>query len=720
MANDSSIGINDPDGNTETSFDNSTISAFRTTFNADQAKNVFGLYSSGTAPSFHKGDFLVGGTPSLNTFELWKSTLTSLQLDELENGTLVAPANVSSPGDGEFARQWWYDQQSAEDQALIDSGELEYPEHLAAATFTDTFALSDNTKINLLSNGLGEFSGGVSVKGGTAADVVDGLIKEGTLTAATTIVSGGTPIIRFSDNIGKTARLYSAIPYNNENSVFTGLNIDLTPNPNDDFTNEDTDRVTEGIRVSPAFDDAGSVYGILSGIKSSSNNLTISAASNFSAVYGFSTGATGADQVSDDFPGTYAAYQGTVSAGGNRYAVFMDGSAPSLFAGGVGVTGGTVTTVPTGVISDASGIRLIHNGAGVIAGNNGSMTTAVSLAGTTAGGNNVKDGVKASSVFVGTSATASGISSDCDISDFQCSEYRFYNAGTSQGDPNPAKTFGVSSCYYAPASTAVGRNNAYGIYIDYAKDSNKVYGVYSASDAPNYFEGTCIFRPASKSNFDSVLSASTGLFGTSNSSSNAALELRGVNNSAQRRVVTFSTSTGTGSGQSPTTAGSITIQANGGGTNFNETSDYRLKSNIQTLPTVVELVKQLNPVSFDINGTNRRGFIAHELQAVEPVAVTGEKDEEEAIGTLTGYDGTVIETGVPEPPAEELEYTEEVESDGVTTTVTRTRSWAPTGTRPVYQGVDQSKLIPLLTKALQEVIAKNEDLEARLAALEGA
>ena len=80
------------------------------------------------------------GNTTRNTFELWKSTLTEEQLEQLEAGTLVAPANVSTPGDGIFARQWWYNQQSAEDQALIDAGELEYPEYLAAATFTDTFA----------------------------------------------------------------------------------------------------------------------------------------------------------------------------------------------------------------------------------------------------------------------------------------------------------------------------------------------------------------------------------------------------------------------------------------------------------------------------------------------------------------------------------------------------------------------------------------------------
>ena len=64
------------------------------------------------------------------------------------------------PGDGEFARQWYYDQQDAETQALLDSGELEYPEHLAAATFTDTFALGDNTNISLNSDGSASFAQG--------------------------------------------------------------------------------------------------------------------------------------------------------------------------------------------------------------------------------------------------------------------------------------------------------------------------------------------------------------------------------------------------------------------------------------------------------------------------------------------------------------------------------------------------------------------------------
>jgi hypothetical protein len=51
----------------------------------------------------------------------------------------------------------------------------------------------------------------------------------------------------------------------------------------------------------------------------------------------------------------------------------------------------------------------------------------------------------------------------------------------------------------------------------------------------------------------------------------------------------------------------------------------------------------------------------------------------------------------------------------ITKTVTRTRSWTKTGDRPVYQGVDQTKLIPLLTKALQECLERIEVLEAAAA-----
>ena len=137
---------------------------------ANEGKRNFNFFTDGSAPNFFGGNTYIGGTATRSTRELWESTLTEEQQEQLSAGTLAIPANVSTPGDGSFVRQWWYDQQSAEDQALIDSGELDYPKNFQAANFTDTFDLGENTKINLLSDGVGEFSGGVRVTGSGTID----------------------------------------------------------------------------------------------------------------------------------------------------------------------------------------------------------------------------------------------------------------------------------------------------------------------------------------------------------------------------------------------------------------------------------------------------------------------------------------------------------------------------------------------------------------------
>ena len=134
---------------------NAFICGYNSQLNNDNAPNgqAFNYYTFGDAPNFFKGDTFIGGSVSRNTRQLWESTLTEEQKEELAAGTLAIPANVSTPGDGSFARQWWYNQQDEETQALIDSGELEYPEPFQAANFVDTFDLGDNTAINLLSEG---------------------------------------------------------------------------------------------------------------------------------------------------------------------------------------------------------------------------------------------------------------------------------------------------------------------------------------------------------------------------------------------------------------------------------------------------------------------------------------------------------------------------------------------------------------------------------------
>lgn len=147
--------------------------------------------------------------------------------------------------------------------------------------------------------------------------------------------------------------------------------------------------------------------------------------------------------------------------------------------------------------------------------------------------------------------------------------------------------------------------------------------------------------------------------------------------------------------------GSIT-QSGINGVLFNTSSDYRLKENVERLTNAVGSLKVLRPCQFNFTAEPNRvvsGFIAHELQEVVPEAVTGKKDAVEAIGTLADANGNILREGVPLPP--ELE-------DGQT--------WAATGERPVYQGVDHSKLVPLLTAALQEVVTRIERLEELVSA----
>jgi len=130
---------------------------------------------------------------------------------------------------------------------------------------------------------------------------------------------------------------------------------------------------------------------------------------------------------------------------------------------------------------------------------------------------------------------------------------------------------------------------------------------------------------------------------------------------------------------------------------YNTSSDYRLKENVAPMSGSIDRLKQLKPStwSWTQDGSHGEGFLAHEAQTVVPEAVTGTKD---AMRT------------------EEYEITPAVlDDDGniVTEAVMGTREV------PDYQGIDQSKLVPLLTAALQEAITKIEALEARVATLEG-
>jgi hypothetical protein len=125
------------------------------------------------------------------------------------------------------------------------------------------------------------------------------------------------------------------------------------------------------------------------------------------------------------------------------------------------------------------------------------------------------------------------------------------------------------------------------------------------------------------------------------------------------------------------------------------TSDYRLKENVTELSHSIERLKLLTPRRFNFITEPSQtidGFIAHELSDAVPEAVFGEKDAMED---------------------QEVEVTPAVlsaEGEVTTEAVMETKSVISP------QGIDQGKLVPLLTAALQEAIAKIETLEQRLSA----
>jgi hypothetical protein len=116
-----------------------------------------------------------------------------------------------------------------------------------------------------------------------------------------------------------------------------------------------------------------------------------------------------------------------------------------------------------------------------------------------------------------------------------------------------------------------------------------------------------------------------------------------------------------------------TIRTSGSATSFNTSSDHRLKENVNYNFDATTRLKQLKPARFNFiadANTTVDGFIAHEVQEIIPEAISGKKDAVDEKGNI------------------------------------------------LPQGIDQSKLTPILTKALQEAIAKIEQLEARITTLE--
>ena len=131
-----------------------------------------------------------------------------------------------------------------------------------------------------------------------------------------------------------------------------------------------------------------------------------------------------------------------------------------------------------------------------------------------------------------------------------------------------------------------------------------------------------------------------------------------------------------------------TITSNGSNTSYNTSSDYRLKDQITDISDGIARVRQLKPKRFAwITDPDRKvqdGFLAHEAQSIVPESVTGTKDQ--VVTESEWNDGS-------QPEDKKI-------GDAI------------------YQTMDHSKLVPLLTAALQEAITEIDNLKTRVSTLE--
>jgi len=172
------------------------------------------------------------------------------------------------------------------------------------------------------------------------------------------------------------------------------------------------------------------------------------------------------------------------------------------------------------------------------------------------------------------------------------------------------------------------------------------------------------------------------------------------------------------------------IESTASATSFVTSSDYRLKENVSYDFDATTRLKQLKPSRFNfINtpDTTVDGFLAHEVSSIVPEAISGTKDATETKEkVVVNANGFVIEEGVEESnwtigksdvlyTAEDKEVIDSHYNVGDIKTKAiypADSTWAASKVFPVYQAIDQAKLVPLLVKTIQE-------LEARITTLEG-
>jgi hypothetical protein len=148
------------------------------------------------------------------------------------------------------------------------------------------------------------------------------------------------------------------------------------------------------------------------------------------------------------------------------------------------------------------------------------------------------------------------------------------------------------------------------------------------------------------------------------------------------------------------------IKTSGSATAFNTSSDYRLKENVNYDFDATTELKKLKPAKFNwkVDTENTvEGFLAHEVSDIVPDAITGKKDETETkIKVIRDSANQVLGEGIEEADWVAGKVDGKYPSDS---------TWQASETKEKYQQIDQSKLVPLMVKTIQELEARIKTLE---------
>jgi len=243
------------------------------------------------------------------------------------------------------------------------------------------------------------------------------------------------------------------------------------------------------------------------------------------------------------------------------------------------------------------------------------------------------------------------------------------NIGSGQVYKDASGNVGIGTTTMTRNQNIGGSGAAVGLSLQNSGTSGRSYSIFSTNNSAAIAGALAIFDDTAGAYRAVIDSSGNLLVGTTSTSKTAqgvhiytgtADFVRSAGNDCQNF---FNSGTGTRVGQ---------IIVNASTTTYSTSSDYRLKEDVLPMTGALAKVAQLKPCTYKwkADGSNGEGFIAHELQAVCPDAVTGEKD-------------AVNEDGSIKP-----------------------------------QGIDTSFLVATLTAAIQEQQAMIEELKAKVAALE--